>query len=558
MFASLLESCLRMKKRLVILAVVTAGLSFGFVRTSDGSMYARIARSLELMGEVFRQVSLNYVEDVDPEVVIESGINGMLRTLDPYTTYIKDEDSEDLDILSTGSYTGFGIAIDRLDSSLFITNVRQNYPAQRAGLRIGDRIVSVNGVVVDTLLPRDLRKYTRGPLHTDVRIQVMRHGRPDTLSVVIQRATIEANSVAHYEVLQGGVAYVKLIRFGRRAAAEVRNALDELRTSTTIRSIVLDLRDNPGGLLESGVGVAKLFVPKGSPIVSTRSRDAQESRTVVSDADPYEGQLPIAIIINERSASASEIVAGAIQDVDRGIIVGRKSFGKGLVQTVLPLPGDAQLKMTTSRYYTPSGRSIQRIDYSAFRKGKGASTDTAVFHTRNGRTVRELSGIEPDTVLGEAVLPGSVKHLVDNNTIFGFGTWFAASYDSVPPQAALDKLVEVFLRYLDSVPPPRRSTVLGSLAESRKAAEADGYPPAIVRSLEQAERMAERELLRTLRSHSDVLRPLLEREVRFRLEPERFRTSLSLRLDNTVLSACRIVSSQRYALFLEQPMAGDQ
>lgn len=547
-----------MNKRVLILAVVTGALSLGFVRVSDGSMYARIARSLELMGEVFRQVSLNYVEDVDPEVVIEAGINGMLRTLDPYTTYIKEEDSEDLDMLSTGSYTGFGVMIERIDSGLVITNIRQDYPAHRAGLRIGDRIVTVDGASVDTLVPRELRKYTRGPLNTNVRVQALREGRPDTLSVVMQRASIDANSVSHFEVLQGGVAYVKLGRFGRKAAIEVRNAIDEMRSTAQIRSIVLDLRDNPGGLLESGIAVAKLFVPKGSTIVSTRSRDANESRTVVADTDPYEGQLPVAVIINEGSASASEIVAGAIQDVDRGIVVGRKSFGKGLVQTVVPLPGEAQLKMTTSRYFTPSGRSIQRIDYSSFRKGKGQSNDTAVFYTRNGRAVRELSGIEPDTVLTDMSFPPAVRHLVDNNVVFRFATWYTATLDSLPSQTSLDKIVDAFIRYLDAVPPAKRSPLLGSLAESRRVAEIDGYPSSVIRSLEQTERLAEREFQRTIRSHSELLRPYLEREVRHRFEPERVRASLDLRFDNMVAAAGRILASRRYALFLEQPVAGDQ
>jgi carboxyl-terminal processing protease len=545
-----------MNKRFAILIVVVAGLSFGFVRINDGSMYARIARSLELMGEVFRNVSLNYVEDVDPEVVIEAGINGMLRSLDPYTTYIKDEDSEDIDMLSSGSYAGFGISIDRIDSMLVITNVRQDYPAHRAGLRIGDRIVAVDGTIVDTLLPRDLRKYTRGPLHTDVHVRVVRDGRPDTIAVTMQRAVIDAGSVSYYEVLNGGVAYVKLARFGRRAAVEVRNAIDEMRSTTTLRSIVLDLRDNPGGLLDAGVGVAKLFVPKGSTIVATRGRDANESRTLVADTDPYEPNLPIAVIINERSASAAEIVAGAIQDVDRGIIVGRKSFGKGLVQTVVPLPGDAQLKMTTSRYFTPSGRSIQRIDYSSFRKSKGTPTDTAVFYTRIGRTVRELSGIEPDTILNDVTLPAPIQHLVSNNVLFRFATWYTSNLEA-PPQS-YDKIVETFIRYLDNVPPGKRSAVLASLAESRRTAEADGYPPAVIRSLEQTERLAEREFQRTLRSHADVLRVHLEREIRHRFEPERVRAAIDLRLDYVVQATSSILSSRRYALFLEQPVAGDQ
>jgi carboxyl-terminal processing protease len=212
--------------------------------------------------------------------------------------------------------------------------------------------------------------------------------------------------------------------------------------------------------------------------------------------------------------------------------------------------------MTTSRYFTPSGRSIQRIDYSSFRKSKGTPTDTAVFYTRIGRTVRELSGIEPDTILNDVTLPAPIQHLVSNNVLFRFATWYTSNLEA-PPQS-YDKIVETFIRYLDNVPPGKRSAVLASLAESRRTAEADGYPPAVIRSLEQTERLAEREFQRTLRSHADVLRVHLEREIRHRFEPERVRAAIDLRLDYVVQATSSILSSRRYALFLEQPVAGDQ
>ncbi|MCU0331548.1 MAG: S41 family peptidase [Candidatus Kapabacteria bacterium] len=549
-----------MNRRIIFGAsILVLGVTLGFLPVSDGSVYARIARSLETFGEVFRQVSMNYVDDVDPEVVIEAGINGMLSTLDPYTTYVRQDEMEDIDMLSTGVYTGFGISVALRDSLLTITNIRMNQPAAQAGLRIGDRLVSIDGVVVDTMSPKSLRAYTRGPVGSTAVLRFVREGRPDTMMRIVRRAAVDVEDVSYSELLPGGIGYIKLSRFSRRAAEEVREALTELRGTGQLRGLVLDVRDNPGGLLESAVGIVRLFVPKGSKIVATMGRDESESRTYTSETEPLEPDVPLSVLINERSASASEIVAGAIQDLDRGVIIGRRSFGKGLVQTVVPLPQEAQLKMTTSRYYTPSGRSIQRVDYTAKRSPSPRRSDTVIFATRNGRPVREVSGIAPDTTVSDSILPSMVQHLVDANILFRFATTVTSQLDRLPPGYSTDKaLVESFFAFAERQPSARRSPVLHELELSRRRAESEGWPPSVLRSIEQAERSAEREFARTLRVHTDLLREMLDQEIRGRFADDKQRYAMSLRMDPCLRAAVKVLTSRRYAGFLDAPTTGDQ
>lgn len=549
-----------MKQRhLIVSGVAVLSMTLGFTAVGDSSFYARIARSMETFGEVFRNVSMNYVDDVPPETLIDAGIKGMLSSLDPYTTYVKAEESEEIDMLSTGVYTGFGITVSQRDSGLWITNIRTGQPAAMAGVRIGDRLVAVDSVDVSAMSTKDLRPYTRGLAGSTAVLRLVREGRDDTLAFTVRRAQVDVENVTHAELMADGTGYVKLARFSRRAPDDVRRALEDLREQGTVRSLVLDLRDNPGGLLDAAVGIVKLFVPKGSRIVATHGRDPNESRAFFSDSDPKEPTLPLVVLINERSASASEIVAGAIQDLDRGVIVGRRSFGKGLVQTVVPLPYDANLKMTTARYYTPSGRSLQRVDYAEARTGKHRTSDTLLFSTMNGRVVREYLGIEPDTTVVDSVYVGPIEHLRANNVIFRFATVYTAAWSALPSEYTTDRgVVEAFIRYTERQPAERRSPVLADLDAARRRAEREGWPPAVMKGIESAERSAERELARTLRQHGEDLRELLDAEIRGRFASERGRISLGLRTDPCVRAAQRVVTTSRYAGFLDAPSAGDQ
>lgn len=548
------------KRTLFLGGILVVSCTAGFIALGDSSVYARIGRAMETFGAVVREVQGGYVDDVDPQVLIEAGIDGMLEKLDPYTVYMTQGENEDVDMLSTGTYTGFGFSVGHVDSLLTITNIRDGSPAQQAHLRIGDRLLWIDTTHVERLESKDLRSVTRGAPGTYATIKVMREGRADTLTLRVRRTELDIENVTYKEVLPSGIGYIKLARFSRRSAEDVRRSIDEFRSKSALRGLILDLRDNPGGLLDAAVSICKIFVPKGSVIVSTRGRNGIEGRTFVSDVDPIEPTLPLTVLINEHSASASEIVAGALQDLDRAVVIGKRSFGKGLVQTVVQLPYDASLKMTTSRYFTPSGRCIQKIDYAAKRGAvRTAHPDTAHFLTKNRRVVHELDGIEPDTVVSDSIFPALVQNLVNEGLVFRYGTILAAQLDSLPPSFSVDKaMLEGFIRFLEAQPLKKRSKALADLKEARQKAEAENWGPAMVRAMEATEKAIERDLPRSVRQHADLLRDLLDAEVHARFSTDRVRTARSLSRDACVIAARQILASQRYAGMLEAESAGEQ
>ncbi len=543
------------------------GASAAPVPTDDASFYLRLARSLESFGAVFREVNTTYVDEVDPEDLVEVGIDAMLRHLDPYSTYMKFDETDDLDMLSTGAYVGFGISVGRRDSLLTIIDIRQDGPAKRSGIRIGDHLIAIDAVRTDTMSPQSLRPHTRGAAGSSAKLRVFRDGRKDTIEVVVRREELPVETVGHAELLPGGIGYVRLARFARGTGLAVRRALSDLQEQTDLQGFILDLRDNPGGLLDAAVDVVELFVPNNSVIVTTRGRDGNEYRSYSSNEEPIEPTLPLAVLINERSASASEIVAGAIQDLDRGIIIGKRSYGKGLVQTMVPLPNEATLKLTTSRYFTPSGRSIQRIDYRTRRAPigepnnaiAGADSIPHVYKTSNGRSVAELHGIDPDSAVADSVLPALISYL-DSEYVFGrFATIYAATIDSLPSTFSVEKgLIERFVAFVDSLPPAKRSPFLAELASARTRALASGWSSTSLKSLEQAEKALEREIGRTIRLNQTLVGERLEQEIRTRFGTDKIRESRALRFDPLVRAAKNILSSPQYRLILATQVPADQ
>lgn len=547
--------------------VFATGASAAPVPADDASFYLRLARSLESFGAVFREVNTTYVDEVDPEDLVEVGIDAMLRHLDPYSTYMKFDETDDLDMLSTGAYVGFGISVGRRDSMLTIIDIRQDGPAKKSGIRIGDHLIAIDAVRTDTMSPQSLRPHTRGAAGSSAKLRVLRDGRKDTIEVDVRREELPVETVGHAELLPGGIGYVRLARFARGTGLAVRRALSDLQEQTDLRGFILDLRDNPGGLLDAAVDVVELFVPNNSVIVTTRGRDGNEYRSYTSNEEPIEPTLPLAVLINERSASASEIVAGAIQDLDRGIIIGKRSYGKGLVQTMVPLPNEATLKLTTSRYFTPSGRSIQRIDYRTRRAPigepnnaiAGADSIPHVYKTSNGRAVAELHGIDPDSAVADSVLPAPISYL-DSEYVFGrFATIYAASLDSLPTTFSVEKgLIERFITFVDSLPPAKRSPFLAELASARTRALASGWSSTSLKTLEQAERSLEREIGRTIRLNQSLVGERLEQEIRARFGTDKIRESRALRFDPLVRTAKNILSSPQYRLILATQVPADQ
>lgn len=532
----------------------TLAISAGNAPHEDGSSYLRLARSIEAFGSVFREVTSSYVDTLAPEDLVEIGIDAMLKSLDPYSVYMRGDESEDIDMLTGGSYVGFGFSVGVRDSLLTILDVRSDGPAYSAGVRVGDHLVAVDSNRTDTLAPSGLRPFSRGVPGSTAVLRFTRPGLRDTIVRTIARASLPLELVGHTQILPGGIGYVRLVRFGRGSGNAIREAITAMATREKLNGIVLDLRDNPGGLLDAAVDVAEVFLPRGSVIVTTRGRGTRETREYASQDDPIVPAYPLAVLINERSASASEIVAGAIQDLDRGIIVGRQSFGKGLVQTVVPMPNDASLKLTTSRYFTPSGRSIQKAMY----RSRGTDTTTKVYLTRNGRSVEGRHGITPDTVVSDSLLPLTLAYLDDNYAFGRFATRYAAQLDSLPRTFSVTQVVvDSFVKSVAAYPPSKRSPILAEIARVRATAASAGWSPTAMQGLEYAERSIEREVEKSLRQHSKVIAATLDREIRGRFSTHQERERRTLAVDPVVRVARELIATPKYHAILGSQVPSD-
>lgn len=424
-----------------------------FITAFSGAYYFQINKSFDIFGDVFRNIAIDYVEDIDPEVLMKWSIEGMLSHLDPYTEFYEAVDNDDIEIITSGSYVGLGFSVAIKDSMLTITDLRKGYSAKNNGLKIGDKIYKINDDIVLNNSTHELRKYTDGLPGTTIDMWVFREGINDTLKFKLIREKIVLNNISYASYISDNIGYIKLDRFSIKTAGEFRDALFKLKQQDSLKGLIIDLRDNPGGLLEAAVSVCEMFLPKESIIVSTKGRNGSNEYTYKSYHDPIEPNLPLAILINENSASASEIVAGAIQDNDRGVIIGRSSYGKGLVQSVVELPYRSILKLTTARYYTPSGRCIQRSDVLNEGSKVAEVNDKQkhkLFYTNNGREVLEFIGIIPDTLVDKESQPEILSDLQRRDLLFNYANKYCSKLDSLNKGFHLsDKEYKSFLTYLD-------------------------------------------------------------------------------------------------------------
>jgi carboxyl-terminal processing protease len=417
------------RQRIVLLASLSliVLLTFGFV-ISKSDIYFEISKNLELFGKVYKEISFNYVDEVDPKEFMRAGIKGMLNKLDPYTVFIDEKNQDDIDVLTNGKYGGVGISIGVLNDKVTVLEVLDGYSAQKQGVRVGDVIVKINETKVNPNIIDDISFLVKGEPGTDVKLRVLRTSEQDTLTFNLVREEVIVKTLvfADFYPENSGNVYLKLSNFSRSASDEIRNALRKLRDEKEIKSIVLDLRGNPGGLLDVAVDVCDKFLKKDLLIVSTRGRSYENEKRYFAREEPLAGNEKLVVLINGGSASASEIVAGAIQDHDRGIVLGTQSFGKGLVQTITPLSFNTSLKITTARYYTPSGRCIQKVDYSKDNNviSYPDSLKSASFATDNKRIVYSAGGITPDTTVQEGIESELLKDILAKGLVFNFADKF--------------------------------------------------------------------------------------------------------------------------------------
>lgn len=544
--------------RRLIAAAVLAAVAVPFTLAEERKEVgeAAIVRNLDLFNALYKELNTYYVDTIDAQKAIETAIDAMLDEVDPYTEFIRAKDRDDFQVISTGEYGGIGSYIQQRNKpvkGVYITGPYENSPAAKAGVRSGDRIVAIDGDTVTGWTSDQVSAKLKGLMGTQLRLTVARpYCGPDSMKhFTITRETIKIPPVPYYGVTRGSVGYINLTTFNEHSFQQVRDAVVELKKNPAVKSLVLDLRGNGGGLMESAVQIVGLFVPKGTLVVTMRGRDKQSEKSYKTTQDPIDTRIPLAVLVDGGSASSAEITAGALQDLDRAVVIGSRSFGKGLVQSVRPLPFDGTLKVTIAKYYIPSGRLIQEIDYS--KRGADGTYQrvpdslTRVFHTAHGREVREGGGITPDIKVDYPELTRLTYNIVRDNWAFDFVTKYAAEHPSIDPPATFevtDTIFNEFKRFIDPERFQYDKVCETGLENLRKSAKAEGYlNDATQAAFDQLATLLRHDLDHDLDQHRDEIAKLLAQELMTRYYYQAGDVEYDARHDETLDRAAEVLSN---------------
>lgn len=544
-----------MKRRLFVFGLpVVALIIFSFTPASE--RYFEIAKNLDIFATLFKEVNAAYVDDVNPSTLMKTGIDAMLESLDPYTNYIPEEMVEDYRTLNTGQYGGIGAYTREIGGRTVVTMVLQGYAAQRSGLKIGDQVLKIDNKDLSTLQPGEESHLMKGQIGTPVSLTIKRMGSDTPIKLDFKREKIKINNVPYFGMLENNIGYVQLLEFTPDAGKEVRNAVIALKEKGAT-SIVLDLRNNPGGLLNEAVNVCNVFIPKGKLVVTTKGKiEHEDFATPIAPADT---EIPVAVLINRGSASASEIVAGTLQDYDRAVIVGEKSFGKGLVQVSRPLTYKAQLKVTTAKYYTPTGRCIQVLDYSHRREdGSVLSVPDSLkraFKTKSGRTVYDGGGIDPDVKLTPAETHPLTQKLLQDGFIFDYATLYAFNHPTIgePRNFSLSNDdYQQFVNWMKGKNYAYTSTLDVQLKQLIEEAEAEHYYTDLKPHIDQIRTRIAENKKNELMIYRDQIKKLLEEDIMSRYYLEEGTVQVGFKYDQELKKASDVLlNAASYARLLK-------
>ena len=519
---------------------------------ADDKHKFRLARQLAVFNSIVKDLNLFYVDSIMPDKMINKGIEAMLRYLDPYTVYYPEEKNEELKMMTTGKYAGVGstIRFHKEKNTTVFTGPYENMPAFKAGIKAGDAIVSIDGKKTEGLSVDSVSDMLRGEPGTKLTVVVERPGTKGNMTFRLERESIALPPISYYGIVHGNIGYISLVSFTENCAKDMRHAVIDLKKKGA-ESFIIDLRSNGGGLLDEAIEIVNIFVPKGKVIVTTKGKIKQSNETFETKREPIDTESPIVVLVDGQTASASEIVAGALQDLDRAVIIGSRTFGKGLVQSTRPVNGGGHLKLTTAKYYIPSGRCVQTLDYShMLEDGKTTRVPdslTNVFYTAAGREVRDGGGIRPDIEPKGEELSTLIFHLLQDMTIFDFATEFCLKNESIEPASTFTISNETYEEFKQFIKARNFSYDLMSvkaLADLKKLVELEGFKEIVKEEIESLEKKLQTNLDHSLEHFSKDVKTLIADEIVVRYYGEKGGIVYSLREDIDILESYKILGNK--------------
>jgi carboxyl-terminal processing protease len=539
------------KRRLVYLVLFfLTVMQAGFAQAPQEQNF-ELLKNLDIYSNLIRELNQDYVDEIKPGELTQAGIDAMLESLDPYTNFIPESQVEDYKFITTGQYGGIGALIHQQGDYVVISEPYEGSPAQKSGLIAGDRILEINGKQAKGKTYDDVSSILKGQAGTTVDLVILRDGESTPFTKTITREIIRIDNIPYYGMVDENIGYIKVTGFTQNAGKETKQAFLKLKENNDLKGVILDLRGNGGGLLNEAVEISNIFVDRNMEIVSTRGKQKDKNRTHMTVNPPVDLEIPVVVLVDEQSASASEIVAGAMQDLDRAVIIGQKTFGKGLVQNVVPLSYNAQLKITVAKYYIPSGRCIQAIDYSHKNKeGRfGVIPDSLIraFRTKRGRTVYDGGGISPDVITKPRQFSTLATTLYGKFLVFDFATRFVKANPTIAPAGEFeisDSVYNDFLQFIAGKEYNYSTKSERALEQLKKEAQRENYYDAIAGEYDQLKARIEHDKKADLGKYGDQVKALLKMEIVSRYYFQKGKIESALRDDTELAEAIATLKDQ--------------
>jgi carboxyl-terminal processing protease len=539
----------------ILLIVLVGSMNVAVRAQAPNQQGFEIMKNLDIYSNLIKELNQDYVDEINPGELTQTGIEAMLESLDPYTNFIPESQVEDYKFITTGQYGGIGSLIHQQGDYIVISEPYEGSPSDKAGLKAGDKLLEVNGKVAKGKSYEDVSAILKGQAGTTVNVLIQRDGDSKPFEKAITRENIKIDNIPYYGMVEPNTGYIKLTGFTQNAAKELKQAYLKLKEGNELKGIIIDLRGNGGGLLNESVDIANIFVERGQEIVSTKGKMADKNRSHLTMSPPVDLNIPVIILVDRSSASASEILAGSLQDLDRAVVIGQRTFGKGLVQNVVPLSYNAQMKITVAKYYIPSGRCIQAIDYEHKKKdgsfGKIPDSLIRAFKTKNGRTVYDGGGINPDVITKSRQFSNLAMTLYGKYFVFDYATKFAREHATIPPadQFEVDDVIfNDFLEYIKGKDYAYKTKSERALEDLKNIALKENYFDAIKDEYNLLTTRMEKDKQEDMKKYSDQVKELIKMEIVTRYYYQKGKVIAALKNDPDLADAiATIKDTEKYS-----------